>query len=234
MLGRDHALSGGLAFAAVAPLLHVTVPALAAGVVLTAGAGVLPDIDEPGSTIARQGGFLTEALSWVVHRISGGHRKLTHSVIGVGIFTAATWTAVAFDASIYAQVALGLFLALLLAAALHALRIGGHHGAALALIAAAAAVHWHAGLSFVPLCIALGATAHIAGDELTHSGCPLAYPLSDREFHLLPKPLRFTTGKFTEHVIVSTLLLAALGFLLWRDAGAMTLATHARTAIGAP
>lgn len=52
MLGRDHALSGALAFTAVTPLLHVTGAHRAAAVVLTAGAGVLPDIDEPGSTIA--------------------------------------------------------------------------------------------------------------------------------------------------------------------------------------
>ena len=56
MLGHDHALTGAVAFTAVAPLLHVTGPGLLAGLVLTAGAGVLPDIDEPGSTIARSYG----------------------------------------------------------------------------------------------------------------------------------------------------------------------------------
>ena len=58
MLGHDHALSGALAFTAVAPLLHVTGVHLAVGAVLTAGAGVLPDLDEPGSTIARTFGFV--------------------------------------------------------------------------------------------------------------------------------------------------------------------------------
>ena len=72
-----------------------------------------------------------------------------------------------------AQVILGLFLALLLAAAFHALRLGrhrlgGHHGDLLAIAGAAAIVHWHVGLHLVPLCIALGVVAHIAGDELTH------------------------------------------------------------------
>ena len=72
MLGKDHALSGGLAFAAVAPLLHVTPAGLVAGVVLTAGAGLLPDLDEPGSTISRQGGFVTRCLAVVVRRVVRG------------------------------------------------------------------------------------------------------------------------------------------------------------------
>jgi LexA-binding, inner membrane-associated putative hydrolase len=63
MLGHDHALSGALAFAAVAPLLHVSGVHLAASIALTAGAGVFPDIDEPGSTIARTFGFLTGAFA---------------------------------------------------------------------------------------------------------------------------------------------------------------------------
>jgi LexA-binding, inner membrane-associated putative hydrolase len=64
--GRDHALTGAVAFAAAAPLLHLTALSVAAGTVLTAGAALLPDIDEPGSTISRQGGFLTMSLAWIV------------------------------------------------------------------------------------------------------------------------------------------------------------------------
>ena len=83
------------------------------------------------------------------------------------------------------------------------------------------------GLTLVPLCIALGAAAHIAGDELTHDGCPLAWPVSGHEFHLLPHRLQITTGRFAEHWIVSTLLLAGLGYLLWRDTGMGAFVHHA-------
>ena len=72
MLARDHALSGALAFTAVAPVLHVTGAGLLAGAVFTAGAATAPDIDEPGSAISRTLGFFTMAVSWVVHKISGG------------------------------------------------------------------------------------------------------------------------------------------------------------------
>ena len=46
MLGHDHALSGALAFAAVAPLLPVTGTHLAVAAALTAGTGILPDLDD--------------------------------------------------------------------------------------------------------------------------------------------------------------------------------------------
>ena len=92
MLGHDHALSGALAFTAVAPLLPVSGIQLAVAATLTAGAGVLPDLDEPGSTIARTFGFLTGTFAWIVNRISGGHRKGTHSLLGIGLLTiAALW-----------------------------------------------------------------------------------------------------------------------------------------------
>ena len=92
MLGHDHALSGALAFVAVAPLLPVSGTQLAVAATLTAGAGILPDLDEPGSTIARTFGFLTGAFAWIVHQLSGGHRKGTHSLLGLALLTiAALW-----------------------------------------------------------------------------------------------------------------------------------------------
>ena len=65
--------------------------------------------------------------------------------------------------------------------------------------------------------------------ELTHDGCPLAWPVSGHEFHLLPHRLRITTGRFAEHWIISTLLLAGLGYLLWRDTGVAAIVHHLDT-----
>ena len=86
-------------------------------------------------------------------------------------------------------------------------------------------IYFHVGLALTPLCIALGAVAHIAGDMLTHGGCPIVYPVSREDFHLLPHDLQFTTGKIAEHWIVTPLLTAALLFLAWRDTGLSQL-TH--------
>ena len=150
MLARDHALSGALVFTAVAPVLHVSGPAVLAGAVFTAGAATVPDIDEQGSTISRTLGFFTETVSWIVHKVSGGHRKGTHSILGVAVFTLAAWVAVNHARGLTGKIVLGVILSLILAAGVRALRIGGHHGDVIGVAGAAAAIYWHAGLSLVP------------------------------------------------------------------------------------
>jgi membrane-bound metal-dependent hydrolase YbcI (DUF457 family) len=241
MLGRDHALTGAVVFAALAPTLHVRVGYLAAGVVLTAGAGVLPDIDHPDSTISRSFGFLTEWFNWVVDRISGGHRRGTHSLLGIAVFTAGAYGAGLFQLSGPKAIAAGhvtfswhivpaaLILALLYSAALRALRIGGHYGDLLGIAGALATCFTGADLTqltvgswHVPLlavATALGCAAHIAGDELTHGGCPLLWPASMHEFHLLPRPLQITTAKFAETMVVFPLLVVGLAIAVWHATG---------------
>jgi membrane-bound metal-dependent hydrolase YbcI (DUF457 family) len=237
MLGRDHALSGAFAFAALAPSLHVTGAHLAVGVAITAGAGVLPDIDHPDSTIARSFGFLTEAFSWLIDKISGGHRHGTHSLVGTAVFTAgalaagnlqSSWTHTpAHSAWSWHLLPAVLYLALLYSAALRALHIGGHHGDLLGIGAAVVTVYtgadvaqltaWH--IPVLALATGLGCAAHIAGDELTHGGCPLLWPFSDHEFHLLPRPLQFTTAKLAENWLIFPLLTGALFLAVWHATG---------------
>jgi membrane-bound metal-dependent hydrolase YbcI (DUF457 family) len=241
MLGRDHALSGAVVFAALAPSLHVTASHLAAGVVLAAGAGVLPDIDHPDSTISRSFGFLTEWFAWVVDRLSGGHRHGTHSILGIAVFTAGAYGAGLFQLSGPAPIANGhlefswhivpaaLVLTLLYAAALRALKLGGHHGDLLGVAAAVVTCFtgadltqltvgsWHAPL--LAVATALGCAAHIAGDELTHGGCPVLWPVSMHEFHLLPRPLQITTAKLCETRVVFPLLVVGLGVAMWHATG---------------
>ena len=240
MMGRDHALSGAVAFAALGPTLHVGTDYLAAGVVLTAGAGVLPDIDHPDSTISRSFGFLTEWFAWLVDRLSGGHRHGTHSVLGIVAFTAAAYGAGRFQLSEPAAVTrhldfswhlvpAALILALLYSSALRALHIGGHFGDLLGIAAAVATCFTGADLTqlalgswHVPLlatATALGCAAHIAGDELTHGGCPLLWPASMHEFHLLPRPLQITTAKLCETWIIFPLLVAGLAVAVWHATG---------------
>jgi membrane-bound metal-dependent hydrolase YbcI (DUF457 family) len=246
MLGRDHALSGAVVFAALAPTLHATDGYLAAGVAVAAGAGVLPDIDHRDTTIAQTFGFLTEWFAWVVQKISGGHRHGTHSLLGLALFTAAAYGAGKLQLSgprlwsagpgpaghltlSWHLLPAALILALLYSAALRALRIGGHFGDLIGVAAAALTCCTGADLELltlgswhVPLlgaATALGCAAHIAGDELTHGGCPLFWPASMHEFHLLPRPLQFTTAKLAETWVVFPLLAAGLAVALWHATG---------------
>ena len=239
MLGRDHALSGALAFAVLGPALHVTGSHVAAGVLLTAGAGVLPDIDHPDSTVARSFGFLTEAFAWVVARISGGHRHGTHSLVGIATFSAGALAAGSYQLSAphltghavfsWHLVPAALYLALLYSAGLRALHIGGHHGDLLGIGGAVITCytrwdliliplgHWHVPL--LALATALGCAAHIAGDELTHGGCPVFWPVSGHEFHLVPGPLQITTAKICETWAIFPLLTGALALAVWHATG---------------
>ena len=244
MMGRDHALTGACAFAAVAPWLPASGGYLAAGVALTAGAGVLPDIDHPDSTVARTFGFATAAFAWIVARISGGHRHGTHSLIGIAVFTAGAYAAGKYQAAAPAGgghpgwclnlAPAGLYLTLLYSAAFRSLKIGSHHGDLLGAAAAAGTIwtgadlaaftSWHVPL--LALATAAGCAAHIAGDMLTHGGCPLLYPLSRHEFGLLPEPARITTNKWAEHWIVSPCLLTAFLVLAWRAPGVAAALHH--------
>jgi membrane-bound metal-dependent hydrolase YbcI (DUF457 family) len=238
VLGRDHALSGALAFAALGPSLHVTGSHLAAGVIVTAGAGVLPDIDHPDSTISREFGFLTEAFAWLVDRLSGGHRHGTHSLVGITVFSIGALAAGSYQMSAHLSrhtvfswhlVPAAVFLALLFSAALRALHIGGHHGDLLGIgaavitcytrwdLALVALGHWHVPL--LALCVAVGCAAHIAGDELTHGGCPLFWPVSGHEFHLVPGPLQITTAKLGENWVIFPLLVLSLFVAVWHATG---------------
>jgi len=234
VLGRDHALSGAFAFAALAPAMHVPAGGdLATGIALAAGAGLLPDIDHPDSSVALSFGFLTNAFSWLVEKISGGHRHGTHAVIGVALFTLGALSAAHYQmlapraAFSWPLVPAGLYLALLYSAALRALKIGGHHGDLIGIGGAVLTVYtgsdlltltsWH--VPMLALATALGCVAHIVGDELTHGGCPLLYPVSGHEFHLLPRPLQITTAKVAETYAIFPLLALALALAVWHATG---------------
>jgi len=235
MLGHSHALSGvvtGLALGSLVLHEHPAPLLLLTG--LTAAYALAPDLDHCGTTEARSFGFVTKILAWCVEKVSGGHRHGTHSIAGIAAFTAVAWAGCLFRHTIPGRAVLFVVLAAGFASAMDALRIGGHAGSVVALAGAAAMCWTGYGLALVPLAAATGATTHIIGDCLTRSGCPLLWPATMREFHLTPRPLRFTTGKLAEHVVIAPLLLAALLFLAWHDASGSALAVHARTAIGAP
>jgi membrane-bound metal-dependent hydrolase YbcI (DUF457 family) len=227
VLGYTHCLSGLAAGVAAGSLaLHLPAIPLAAFTAVTAAYSLAPDLDSCGSTESRSFGFATEAFAWLVGRISGGHRHGTHSVLGVAVFAGVAWIACLLRHTMPGRIALGVILAVGFASAMDALRTGGHAGNLLACGAAAAMAWTGYGLAVVPIAAGLGAATHLAGDALTRCGVPLCWPFTMREFHLTPRRLWFTTGHWPEHLVVTPLLVAALGFLLYRDTGASSLTQH--------
>jgi membrane-bound metal-dependent hydrolase YbcI (DUF457 family) len=215
MLGHSHALSGAVTGAAVGIFLHFSDPRIVALSGFTAGMALLPDLDSCGSSPARSLGFLSEAVSHVIRKVSGGHRHATHSVLGIAVFTALAWVACHFRGDVAGKAGLALLMTLTVSGALESLRIARSHVADV--IGIGVAEIWYGfGLALIPLAVLIGCATHIAGDMLTDSGCMLGYPASKLRYHLLPEPLAFTTGTRPELLFVDPLLtvvLVALG--LW-------------------
>src|SRR5215472_18774914 len=182
-LGRTHALSGLVAGTAVGlysahlPLLAqqhasrmptpLSTPHLMILAGLTAGAAVMPDIDHPGSSLAHCFGFLTGAVAWLIGLISGGHRHLTHSLLGIAGFTALAWLAVSHMGGAGGKVGLAVFLALILAGGLYAIGVHGHGADGLAIAGAIALLVTGTGMALVALAVGLGCATHVVGDMLT-------------------------------------------------------------------
>jgi membrane-bound metal-dependent hydrolase YbcI (DUF457 family) len=211
MLGHSHALSGAVTGLGTGIFLHLPVPQTAALAGFTAGMALLPDMDKCGSSPARCLGFLSEAVAWTIGKLSGGHRHLTHSVLGVGIFTGLAWLACHYRADLAGKIGLALLMTLTVSAGLEALHAArGHASDVIGIVVAAGEIWYGYGLRLIPLAVLVGCCTHIVGDMLTDSGCMLAYPLSRFRFHLLPEPLAFTTGTRPELLIVDPLLTGAI------------------------
>jgi membrane-bound metal-dependent hydrolase YbcI (DUF457 family) len=227
--GSSHALSGVVTGLAVGSLiLHEPAAPLALLSGLTAAYALAPDLDQRCSTAARSYGFITEAVARCISKISGGHRHGSHSLLGVAAFTAVAWAACLFRHDWPGRIILGIILAAGIASAADALRPGPATFEGVLGIGAAVAMVWTGyGLALVPLAAAIGCATHLAGDCLTLHGCPLLWPATMRDFHLLPRGLRFSTGHWPERFVVTPLLLAALGLLAWRDASGLAHHVHA-------
>jgi len=219
MLGRDHVLLAGVATLGLAPIVDhslITQPLdLALITVIAAGFGLLPDIDEPNSTIANKLGSttnhhsilapITRLLSHIVRTIGGGHRMLTHSllfvaIIGLGFFELdlhwADWTeAVTFF------LASGLALFALLPLDLGKSRFVGP-------VISIAGAWWLYHHPVAPLVFALTAAAgtflHMVGDFVTKDGVPWLFPMR-KHFAL---PIVGRTGGGIETVVGAVLSLA--------------------------
>lgn len=225
MLGPQHALGGVAAWLVAVPVLDATVGLTPGqtvlGAFLSAGGGMLPDLDEPrrpprkkgakrpsfGSTISRTYGPLTNVVARVVNRVSGGHRHGTHSLAGLAVFGGL--------AALAAQVGgAAMFVAvwLLLGAADSAFGIsprkwkilGLGHALVMAVVTGIVlSLSTGVGVPLVAGTV-LGVASHIGLDMLNPQRCPLWWPISKRRCGVSLT----TTGSWVSPVV--TLVLAAV------------------------
>ncbi|GAB3456566.1 metal-dependent hydrolase [Streptomonospora sediminis] len=241
MMAPSHAatglLAGVLTTAAMAPVMAVGPMELLAGAAVGAGAALLPDIDHPGSTVARSHGPLTRLLADGARRVSAAvyYRTLTpRDTVADGTHRF-LWHTPAAAAATGAVVGLGAALSTAVLAAVLWFTIGlGVLGTAqllprgqrrkrlmswpvVTLIAAVAALALiYAGVSPGPhigAVVGTGMLTGVLGDALTRSGVPLAWPFAvgGRRWAMLGLPLRlrFSTGTWPERVVCWGCLLAA-------------------------
>ncbi|UPO76635.1 metal-dependent hydrolase [Arthrobacter sp. Helios] len=191
MMGGHHAASGAAAWVAVASTAPyalgwypVTPLGVVSGALLTAGAALLPDLDHHSGTIANSLPPLTRILARITERISGGHRRGTHSLLGLAVFVALAGALGEMTTEIpglgTVEIGAGLLSVLLMGFALKALKIAG--GAARSwllaiLLSLFIALYAPENNGWLPIAVGLGVGVHIIGDLLTHQGVMVLWPL---------------------------------------------------------
>lgn len=212
MMGRSHATIGALCGLAVAAGVGGTghPETVVLSTLVGAGAALVPDLDEVHSTVARAGGLATWVVAHVTHLVCGGHRRATHSLLGIAVIVGILASAVAGSGDASAVIG-GLLVAL-------AVRVGAsvvHLGALrriLAEVLLGAAAGWAlVGISpwLVVGVVAAGMVSHTLADACTDSGTPLLWPARHRfSLHL------FHTGSRKETLVRGALyvLLAAAAY----------------------
>ena len=190
-----------------APLIGADTKASAlAGLVVAAGAGLLPDLDHPQATVSRCLPPLSNAAARGISKISGGHRKGTHCLITTGVLTLlvflvnpANWMS---DMGGGFNVGAGLFVFFLGAIASQALHLQlGKLGSwpSAIVLATAAGFLVPAGGFWLPAAFSIGYTVHLLGDFLTVQGIPLLYPFTKKTWRLA---LLNTAGSKRENLLV--------------------------------
>lgn len=216
MMAHGHAVSGTAAYLAatrILPGLGDDAGVVLAGVLVTSGAALLPDLDHPSSTLSRSAGLASQAVSVAVSTVAGGHRQLTHSLLVVPlVWLAATWTARFPTAAAWVA---GLLVAVAVPLLARSLPV---RLAPAAIVGLAPAV-WvgtgiHSGTltvaAWFPEAITIGVVAHLAGDLATVGGIPLLAPLvRDRVSLGL-----FRTGGIVEPVVTAGLAAVAVWLAL--------------------
>lgn len=214
MLGRSHFVSGVVAFEATAGALHYTPTQAIVGAIVVSSAALLPDIDHGEATISRTYGPVTRLISYLVATISGGHRKGTHCLFGIGLLGALVYFCLPYRHQAVGLAVLSTILIITLAAGVRIFKIPGRLDdfAPIPVVLLVVGMT-NIDLSSVPEALVIGCLTHVAGDCATNSGCPIFFPFSNWRL----KAALFSTGGWFElKVVFPALVLSAAGLAAWR------------------
>lgn len=238
-MGPTHAMSGAAAWVIGAPAVvaatgnpALSTPELLVGAAVCAGSALLPDIDEPQSTVSRSFGPVTQALAHVVNaasaavhnatgtrkdgHVSNGHRTVTHTAL----FAVAAGIAVgALIAAVGRPAVIGVLFFTLGLAARGLIGDWVKRQGWIGVTAVSLAGAWAAAetlsdgrLWWLGAAVTVGAILHGIGDALTKEGVPWLAPVPVRgkawwEFNT--GPLSFRAGGLVEYTLVAPALTAA-------------------------
>jgi membrane-bound metal-dependent hydrolase YbcI (DUF457 family) len=174
--------------------------------------GLLPDIDEPNSTIAHLPGKLRKLVRGATGKgLVAGLLNLVVSIVA-GILEAATVALATFVKSVLGH--RGAMHSLTLALAI---TVGATVGAVS--LDAVAEARW---AFSVPLLVGptlgLGYVTHLITDGMTKTGVPLLWPLTDERIRVMPEWLSPTTGGFFDWLVGFVCMAGSL-WLLTRGGG---------------
>lgn len=185
------------------------------------GAALLPDIDKPGSRVARSLGPITWVISkgvaWLARSVyhatradgdsdrdNGGHRRFTHTIPGCCLFGVVVGVAVRVHPAAGAAV-----LALLVGLMALGFRSLGAGFTGVGAVGSWVVVSHYPGWWWVwPLLVTVGSFVHCVGDTVTRSGTPMLWPLTRDGQRWFPvrTPATFVTGGPVEAAAVTPVL----------------------------
>lgn len=246
MMGPNHALSTAAAWLYAYPLVETVLhrqfstPVVLVGAAVTAGAGLLPDLDEKNSTVSRSFGLVTEGMSSLVNGISAGihnvtagprddyvndgHRTFTHTAVAAGVFGALSYGI----CTVWGKNGVLALLFFFLGLAVRGLMadVAKREGwIGVTLLAAGGTLLAHATLpasgqyGFLAAAIVFGCILHVLGDMITKERAPLLAPMRIRGKNWytlgLPSWLTIRAGGWVERAALAPAfaLLAAFGLL---------------------
>lgn len=236
MMGYSHTISAAASWLVLVETGVVRVadtPTLIVSTLACAGAGLFPDIDHPNGSIARSIPPVSTWLARAVNTMSGGHRKGTHCLLGLGIF----WAIAYFSAELTYRGIPWLALLLTAFAGGLALRVLGAPGGWFGALALGWAAYSTDSLPLLPWAISVGCTVHLIGDVLTTRGILPLYPITLKP--LVPSKLWTKSGYMALPILgdagsgrekVLTLVLTA--YIGWYAAALLGLIPYPLQSIG--